>query len=186
MREMRLSQMRRGWSKPCGGRGGRLSAPSTARPAAPARNATRAPLTFVARVAGEEGEAAGFGAVGAGTAARTCAEPFLQLGVHPGGQGSVRYRLHAPPGQPVPRAPSDGRCIHVEPERRRLLGGSCMFLSARGVPHAAAGGGELAQAGRRPGEASPRLGGGAVHHGEQPGVARRQPPLRCSAPPFAR
>jgi len=123
-------------------------------------------------------------AVGAGTAARTSAEPFFQLGVPPGGEGSAHDRLRVPAGSSVPRAPSDGRCRHVEPEPQRLPGGSCVLVSVQGVPHAAGRGAELAEACRRPGEASPRLGGGAVHHGEQPGVAWRQPPLRCSAPLF--
>ena len=47
--------------------------------------------------------------VGAGAAARTGAEPFLQLGALPGGKGRAHGRLHAPDGPVAPRVPSDGR-----------------------------------------------------------------------------
>ena len=67
------------------------------------------PLIFVARVAGQDGAADGARASRGGAAARTGAEPFLQLGVLPGGKGRAHGRLHAPDGPVAPRVPSDGR-----------------------------------------------------------------------------
>ena len=67
------------------------------------------PLISVARVAGQDGAADGARASLAGAVARTGAEPFLQLGVLPGGKGRAHGRLHAPDGPVAPRVPSDGR-----------------------------------------------------------------------------
>ena len=141
------------------------------------------PLIFVARVAGQDGAADGARASLAGAAARTGARAIPPA-------GSAPRRQRARP-RPTPRA-GRARCAtrplgrtrnRVEPElwwlpaslHRTTVG------TVRHELHAATRCAELVEACRRPGEAPQRAGGTAVLRGEQPGVARRQPPLRCSA-----
>ena len=141
------------------------------------------PLIFVARVAGQDGAADGARASrggSCGTLGRRAIPPA----------GSAPRRQRARP-RPAPRA-GWARCAtrplgrtrnRVEPElwwlpaslHRTTVG------TVRHEPHAATRCAELVEVCRRPGEAPQRAGGTAVLRSEQPGVARRQPPLRCSA-----
>ena len=140
-------------------------------------------LIFVARVAGQDGAADGARASLAGAAARTGARAIPPA-------GSAPRRQRARP-RPTPRA-GRARCAtrplgrtrnRVEPELWRLP--ASLHRTTGGTvwdePHAATRCAELVEVCRRPGEAPQRAGGTAGLRGEQPGVARRQPPLRCSA-----
>ena len=140
-------------------------------------------LIFVARVAGQDGAADGARASrggSCGTHGRRAIPPA----------GSAPRRQRARP-RPAPRA-GRARCAtrplgrtrnRVELELWRLPAGlhRTPVGTVRDEPHAATRDTELAEACRRPGEAFPRAGGAAVLRGEHPGVARRQPPLHCSA-----
>ena len=142
------------------------------------------PLIFVARVAGQDGAADGARASrggSCGTLGRRAIPPA----------GSAPRRQRARP-RPAPRA-GRARCAtrplgrtrnRVEPELWRLPASLSLHRTTVGTvrePHAATRCAELVEVCRRPGEAPQRAGGTAVLRSEQPGVARRQPPLRCSA-----
>jgi len=185
MKEMRLSQMRRDGPKRGGGRGGRFSAPSPARPVTSAHSDTRAPLIFVARVAGEEG-ADGMRMRGwCGNCGAHERRAILPAG------GAPRRRGERP--RPAPRA---GRVVCATRPLGRTLPprGAGAAAAAGRLVRARVGAGRAARrrSGRRARRGVPAAGRGvsAAGRGRCPPwrAARRRlapasPPLLCSSVP---